>query len=336
MPPLDAMLPFLWPVGMVAGFLLIDEGARLITDCAVLIARKTGYSRFVVGVLLVSFLAALPELLITLLAVSKGSTDLALGNVLGANIVDIGVIVGVSAVILPIAINREMVTRDAIFILTIAIISSALLSDGRLDRIDGLVLLLLFVPYSITLLTAGRTVPQKEIRQSLKDVRIELRLIGRLTGGKVKVRAGIHWLVIGIVLAVVGAELVTTSAIELSKFFGVSEWLIGITIVAVGGSLPDIAAAYHAARRGQSELALGIALGAETFTIIFTLGIVGLGFPTGFAVAPVVPALVMRVVLPFSLLLFMLTKWKVERWEGAVLLALFATFIIASAVAEMV
>lgn len=327
----DVLAPFLWSIGIIVGFLLLNEGAKLITDNAVVVARKSGYSRFVVGVLVVSVLTALPEVLVSLFALEKDSPSLALANAFGSHTVNVSFVIGISAMIIPIAVKREMVTRDAIFLLIITLVATALILDGDLTFWEGGILILLFIPYAINLLSAKTTIPPKEIRESLKDVRIELTLIGKLSGKKVKIKAGKLWLVLGIVIAVGSAYLVTESALNVSELFGVNEWFIGISIVAIGTTLPDIMAGYHAARRGHGDLALAIGIGASIFTILLILGLMGIFYPAVFGSAGVslmMPMIIGMNVIMLSLLFFMIRGWTVTKSEGVVLFLMYIAILL--------
>lgn len=328
---LEVLVPFLWVGGIIVGFLLLNEGAKLVTDNAVAVARKSGYSRFVIGVLVVSVLTALPEVLVSLFAMEKGSPSLALANAFGSHTVNVSFVIGLSAMILPIAVKREMVTRDAIFLLIITLVASALLLDGDLTFLEGGILILLFVPYAINLLSAKTTISPKEMKESLKDVRIELMLIGRLSGRKVKIKAGKLWLLLGIMIAIGSANLVTECALQISRIFGVNEWFIGITIVAIGTTMPDIMAGYHAARKGYGDLALAIGIGASIFTMLLSLGLMGIFYPTFFGSAELtlmIPMIVGTNIVMCSLLIFMIRGWKLTRGEGFILFLMYIAVLL--------
>ncbi|MEW5760066.1 MAG: sodium:calcium antiporter [Candidatus Thermoplasmatota archaeon] len=316
---------------IIMGFLSLNLGAMLISDCATVVAKRSGFSRFIIGMLVVSTLAALPEVLISISALSKSAPSLALGNAIGSHIVNISFIIGLSAVIMPLIIRKEMITRDAVFLLTITLVSSALILDGNLAFIDGIVLCLLFIPYLVNLITTRRALTKVEIKEAMKEVRVELKLIGHLTGKKITVRAGMIWLIGGIFLAVVGAEFVTRGGIEICEKFRISQWFVGISIVAIGGSSPDIMAAYHAARKGMTDLALAIGIGASTFTFLLTIGIVGiLGslFPVRYELSSIIPTVIAMNILTLLLVLFMISGYKLSRLEGGILLSGYIIYIV--------
>jgi len=305
------------------GLIFLDEGSNLISDNATVVARRAGSSRFAIGILVVSTLASMPETLVSLLAMHAGSNDIAMANALVSIIVNISFIIGLSAIIMPLRTTREMITRDAVFLLTMTIVVSALLLDGNLSRLDGIVLLLLYIPYAINLWIAEKRMGKEEIHASLKDVFAELMLFGRIFNRGFKVRAGPIWLVVGIFMAVLGAEFLTRGSIEVSKSMGISEWLIGATIVAVGTSIPDIAAAYHATRKGMTDLALASGIGANITSILLTLGLMGLVYPLAFDVSHVLPTIIAMNVLTFTLFIFMALGRTLTRRQGAVLFSFY-------------
>ena len=309
------------------GFIVLNQGAKFLTDNAVGIATRLGRSRFVVGALLVSSLAAIPEVLVSALALEEGSPGIALGNALASNVVTLAFVIGLSAVIVPIRSTREIVLRDAVFLATVTVVASALLLDGTLSAYDGLALVALFVPYTVNLLIAQKRVAPSEIDTEIAEMKIELEMTGWIFGRRVEIRAGLPWLVFGVVWAVMGAQFIVMGAIQLAAETGVSEWFLGITVVALGTSLPDIAAAYHATRKGYSDLALGEGLGACVVTALLTLGIMGMLRPTTYSATVMVPALGVLIASSFLLLGFMLGGWRVSRRAGSVLIAAYFVMV---------
>jgi len=313
--------------GIALGFVLLNQGAKFLTDNAVGLATRIGRSRFVIGALLVSTLSALPEVLVSAIALEEGSPQIALGNALASNVVTLAFVIGLSALIVPIRSTREVVLRDAVFLSTVTVVSAALLLDGTLSAYDGLALVALFVPYTVNLLIAQKRVQPEELDAAVRDMRIELEMTGWLFGRKVEIRAGVHWLAFGVIWAVMGAQFIVIGAIQLAANAGISEWILGITVVAFGTSLPDIAAAYHATRKGYSDLALGEGLGACVVTALLTLGIMGILSPTSYSVLMIVPALIVLTATSFLLLAFMLGGWSVSRRAGIVLIAAYVVMV---------
>ena len=314
---LDALL--LWLGAIAIGFVLLNQGAKFLTDNATRIAGRIGRSRFVVGALFVSTLSALPELLVSGIAAEEGSPDIALGNALASTVVTLAFVIGVSALLRPIKTTREIVLRDAVFLAIVTVVAATLLLDGNLTQYEGVALIALFVPYVLNLAISQRTGPAAEIQERIEDLEIGLAFTGWIFGRKVVVRAGLKWLVFGILWSVMGAQFLVQGAIGLSTAMGMNPWFIGITVVALGTSLPDIAAGWHATRRGYTDLVLGEGIGASVVTTLLTLGLIGILRPTSHSVELLLPVVGAMVFTSFLLLALMLGGWRITSRSGAVL-----------------
>jgi cation:H+ antiporter len=319
--------PWVWVALTIPAFFVLNEGAKLVTDSAALIARRSGRSKFVVGVLLVSTLGALPEVLVAMLALRDKVPDLAIGSALGSHILNASFMIGLPAVFIPITIRREVLARDVVFLAVITLVTSALLLDGNLTVIEGTVLMLLFLPYAANLLATGRLQSQTVIEELAQETEIELELIGRVVNRHVAVKAGVRWVIIGVALLFVGAQFVTLGAESLLTLFHIHPFFIGITVVSIGTSLPDIAAAIQSVRRGHPDLALAIGIGASIFTMLLTLGLMGIVFPQTFQVRELTNTLVMMAAQILFLLLFSVTGRAIHRWEGAILFAFYPLYV---------
>src|SRR3989449_5794593 len=189
---------------------------------------------------------------------------------------------------------------------------------GRIGR-SRFVLGALFVPYVLNLAISQRTGPAEEIRERIEDLEIGLAFTGWIFGRKVVVRAGLKWLVFGILWSVMGAQFLVQGAIGLSNAMGLNPWFIGITVVALGTSLPDIAAAWHATRLGYTDLVLGEGIGASVVTTLLTLGMIGILRPAAHSVELLLPVVGAMVFTAFLLLALMLGGWRITSRSGAVL-----------------
>lgn len=318
---------WLWVGLMVPAFFVLNEGAKLVTDNAAIIARRSGRSKFVIGVLLVSTLGALPEVLVAVFALFQGAEDLAIGSALGSHILNASFMIGLPAVFIPLAIKRDILARDIVFLTVVTLVVAALLMDGDLTAIEGAVLVLLFIPYAANLLSAGRLAPEAELRQMAEESEIELELMGRMFNRPVRIQAGVRWVLFGVALLILGAHFVTEGAVALFHLFGISEFFLGITVVAVGTSLPDIAAAIQAVRRGHPDLALAIGIGASIFTMLLTLGIMGMGFPSQFELRSLWNTIIVMAAQILFLLLFSSTGRAISRWEGAILFGFYPLYV---------
>ena len=311
-----ALLPI-----VAAGFVVLNQGAKFVTDNAVAVSRNFGVSRFVIGMLVVSTLAAMPEVIVSLFALQEGAKSIALGNSLGSSVVTIAFVVGLAAVIVPIKVTREIIMRDAVFLMTFTIVASVLLLDGNLTFLEGIALIILFVPYTMNLLLIERSTDPKELEESMEDATVQLELMGHLFGRKIEIRAGIQWLVFGIIWTVLGAELIVRGSMGIVNDFGLNPWLLSITIVAIGTTLPDIAAAYHAAKRGFGDLALGEGIGANIVGLLLTLGLMGIIRPFGFPISDVLPILAVLNLGTFLMLVFMVKGMRISQIGGLILVS---------------
>jgi len=315
----------LWSVLVVPiiaiGFVVLNQGAKFITDNALMLSRTFNISRFVIGMLVVSTLAAMPEVLVSLIALGEGAEGLALGNGIASNVVTIAFVIGLTAIIVPLKVTREMIMRDAVFLMTVTIVASVLLLDGALSFFEGIALMILFVPYTMNLLLVKRGTDEKQLEKSIEDAMIQLELMGNIFGRKIEIRAGPQWLVFGILWTVMGAEFVVRGALELTDEFGIDPWLLGISVVALGTTLPDIAASYHAARRGFGDLALGEGIGASIVTVLLTLGLMGITNPFEFGSAKILPLIIVLNISTFLVLVFMLKGMRITQLGGVVLMS---------------
>lgn len=315
------------------GFLVLNEGAKFLTDNAAVVAKRLGTNHFTIGALLVSTLAAIPEVLVSVLALREGSTEIALSNALASNVVTIAFVIGLTAVFLPIRTNRETVLRDGVFLATVTIVAAAILLDGVLSFYDGLALIALFVPYTVNLAIAQHRAGPNDLARAMDEFKLELEYSGALFSRKITLRKGVPWLLFGVVWAVIGAQFIASGAIGLTADLGVSPWFIGLTVVAIGTSLPDIVAAYHATRRGYTEMTLGLGIGACVVTSLLTLGTMGLVQPTTYAVSPIIPTIGVMVATTVMLLVFLLAGWKISRMGGIALMGSYVSMVALNALA---
>jgi len=305
----------------VLGFVLLIKGADCLVDGASAIARRFNVSDLVIGLTVVAFGTSTPELFVNILASAQGNTDIAIGNILGSNIANVFLILGIAALIYPLSVSRGTVWKEIPFGLLAAIVLGLMTNDRMIDgggsslltRSDGLVLLAfftIFLYYSFSI--------AKEIEGM--DEHVSVETVG-LAKSSLLVIIGLSGLTLGGKWIVDGAVTVATS-------FGMSESLVGLTIVAVGTSLPEMATSAMAAYKKNVEIAVGNVVGSNIFNIFFVLGISStikaLPFQTK-------NNLDIGVVILASLLLFLFMftgkRRSLDRWEGAVFLLLYAGYI---------
>lgn len=297
----------------VVGLTVLAVGAELFIRGAVRVARKFGVSPFVIGLTLVGFGTSAPELVVNLSAAFQSNPELAIGNVVGSNIANVGLILGMAAVIRTLDAEMRLLKVETPLVLVASIAVWVMSLDGDLGRVDAAILLVMFAAVMVYIvLSAKREKP--EVKEE----------IGKSVPKPESMWVSLLFLVLGLGGLIGGAQLMVDSAVHLAESWGMSKTLIGLTIVAVGTSLPELASTVAAAYRGQSDIAVGNVVGSNLFNLLLILG-------TTSAICPLpVDAGVKWFDLPVMtgfallLLLVLVNGLKVYRWEGAMLLLAYA------------
>jgi cation:H+ antiporter len=312
-------LTMIW-LELLGGLVLLVAGAELLVRGSVGIARRLGVSSLLIGLTLVGFGTSSPELVASVTAAIKGSPGIAVGNVVGSNICNVFLILGLSALFAPLAITRAAFLRDGPVLIAVtgALIGVCLLGD--LPRWVGLAFVGLLIAYIVW---CYRT--EKQEGSAAAHVHEDEAATVPPFGGSLAV--GIAASLAGLLLLVVGAYLLVAGAIELARNFGISETIIGLTVIAVGTSLPELATSVVAAARGQSDVAFGNVVGSNIYNILGILGITALVQPI--PVPMEIVAFDIWVMLASSLLLvmFAMTGWRINRWEGAIFVGVYGLYI---------
>ncbi len=302
------------------GLVILYYGAEFFIKGAVRLARAFGISPYVIGLTLVGFGTSAPELAINLSAALGGANDLAIGNVVGSNIANIGLILGICAIVQPLVVHMRLLKREVPILLVVSFGLLGLTWDGRLDRLDaGLLLLGLMVMTWYVYRSA------KEVKPEVKE---ELAAYAAHQGN----RSSLAWdgllILAGLIGLVAGAECMVRSAVELARLWGMSELMIGLTIVAIGTSLPELAASGVAAYRGETDIAVGNVIGSNLFNILLILGATAMAAPL--TVAPAANHLEIPIMLGFTVLLvpILWRSFRVKRREGFFLLACYVGYLI--------
>ena len=302
---------------VAGGLVLLVGGADAFVRGASALALRLGWSPLVVGFTVVAFGTSAPELAVSLEAAFGGSGDLALGNVLGSNVANVGLILGASALVRSAAVAPDLLRRDVPALLIASVVLAGLLLDDRLSRADGTVLLLGLVGY------VAFTLRQSD---SAAAEGLEAPAEARAASGWRTAALSLG----GLIALVLGADVLIGGATGLAATLGVPEPVIGLTLVAVGTSLPELATSLTAALRGQADLAVGNVVGSNIFNVLGVLGTSALVRPLvateGAATAGWTgTGAVVAAALLASLLLW--TGRRLDRWEGAVLLAAYAAYL---------
>ncbi len=307
------------------GLVLLVIGAEALVKGASRMAVLAGVSPLVIGLTVVSFGTSAPELAVSVSAAYNGTADIALGNVVGSNICNVLLILGLSAVIVPLVVHRQLVRLDVPVMIVSSGVMWLMCLDGMVSRLDGVLLFGALIVYLIFLIRMSRreqracaeVAPLDGIEatcdRSPKAIVLNLLLIAL---GLTMLMLGSHWLVAG--------------AVQLATAMGLSELVIGLTVVAVGTSLPEIATSVMAAIRGQRDIAVGNVVGSNIFNILCILGITGIVAPDGIAVPA--SALVLDIpfmtAVAFACLPIFFVGHRIDRWEGVLFLIYYAAYTI--------
>ncbi len=312
---LNAVLPYAL---MTFGLVLLYFGAEWLVGGSAKMAVRFGVKPLLVGLTIVAFGTSAPELVVSVQSALAGVGGIAVGNVVGSNIVNIGLILGLSAVISPIHITRKLLRFDVPVVVGASFLVWWILSDGVVSVLDGVILLALFTTYiGFNIISAKR---EKDVTPP------EMEEI--LTKKKDPVSKDLFFIIAGLTLLVMGARLLVQGAVEIATRFGISEAVIGLTIVSIGTSLPELATSIVAAVKKQNDIAVGNIIGSNLFNIFCILGVAGVLGPINFGGIELRDILVM-LVLAVLLLPMLWTRFTLHRWEGAILLAIYGGYLVA-------
>ncbi len=301
-----------WLLAAIA-IVLIGKGAQQVVETAARIAKRLRISELIVGLTLVAAATSLPELGVTLVAAFEEHPDISVGNIVGSNIFNLGFILGAIAVIRPIPTTRMLVRRDgSALILATFLLLVLIVSDLRLDRSDGVILLAGMGLYLAVVFSIGR------IQWLEPGLALALRGDRRNRGDPLKALRALAGLALGIALLALGSHLLVNSAIPIARSFGVSHWVIGVTVVAAGTSAPEFATSLVGVLRGRYDISVGNVIGSDLFNLLGVLGVAGLLHPQ--AVAPGARASIIALtVMVVLVVVFARPGWRLSRSEGLVL-----------------
>jgi len=297
---------------VLLGIALLYGGGEFLIRGAVVIARAIGVSTWVIGMTVVAAATSMPELAATVLSFFRGAPSLGLGNVVGSNIANIGLILGITAMISPVRPEARTLMREIPFMILISLLMIlTALSGFRLVRLEGLVLFLVGMGYWVLL------VRERDPR-ALEEFEKEFGWTGRASLAVVQVIGGM-------LLLVGGSHALVEGGVALARALGVSERIIGLTLIAVGTSLPELASTLVAALKNEPDIVLGNVVGSNIFNIASVLAVAVMLHPVTVERGMVPDFLVMMV---FSLLLYLLARnHLIRRWHGGVMLGLYALYI---------
>lgn len=288
---------------LAVGFVLLVKGADWFVDGAAGIARKFRIPQLVIGLTIVAMGTSAPEAAVSISAALKGSADITIGNIVGSNILNILIILGLASLIVPIAVAKATIKVDMPFMLLISAVLLVLGWDGTVTLGDGLILAAFFVGYIGYLLYDAKKHPEISEGEFLRDLSLPKSLM---------------WTALGLALIILGSNVAVDAATEIARILGLSERFIGLTIVALGTSLPELFTSVMAARKGNADIAIGNIVGSNIFNILFVVGLSALIIPVPFAAAFRIDTLV---AIGAGVLLWLFSlRGKLVRWHGAVML----------------
>ena len=331
---MDILLYFLL---LVLGLVLITIGADVLTNGAVIIAERLGVSQLVIGLTIVGLGTSAPELVVSITSALANKPDIAIANVIGSNITNIFLILGLSAIIYPLRVSHYVMKRDIPVVLLVTVVCLVMASDRLLagalveniiDRGEGIILLCMLLFYLYFAFLSAR-------REDTLDV-AAIQQEDAAVGADVTPKQSITTLLLslvkligGLALLIIGGRLFVSNASEIARSWGVSEAIIGLTIVAIGTSLPELATSVVAAIKRQPDLAMGNIVGSNIFNILFILG-------SSATITPLVPSgihfidYIMMLVAVFLLFIFsnLLGRATISRQEGVILLSIYVAYMI--------
>ncbi|MCW9007822.1 MAG: calcium/sodium antiporter [Marinobacter sp.] len=305
---------------IIAGLILLVWSADKFVEGSATTASHFGMPPLLIGMVVVGFGTSAPEMAVSALAASQGNPGLALGNAYGSNITNIALILGITALLAPIAVHSQVMRKELPILILVTGFAGWQLWDGDLSRMDAIGLMLAFVVLIGWSIYQGLRQPDDALAKEMTE---EVNAM--------PVRKAILWLVVGLLLLIISSRILVWGAVDLATTFGISDLVIGLTIVAVGTSLPELASSIIAARKGEHDLALGNILGSNLFNTLAVVGIAGLIAPM-----PVAPEVLTRdfpVMAALTLVLFAMCygfrgPGRVNRFEGSALLLAFVAYTV--------
>ena len=304
------------------GFAILIKSADWLVNSAASLANKIGVSALVIGLTIVAFGTSAPELVVNVISSLKGANEMVFGNIVGSNIANIYLVVGLGALLYPLLIKSQTLFKEiplmilgglALIILSLDILFGK--DTNVIDLSDGIMLLLLFavfVYYIINVALNEKRSVEKEFKKQIKDQNTLVSIV---------------LIIISLIGLFIGGKLVVTNAVSLATLLGVSQKMIGLTIVAIGTSLPELVTAVVAALKKQADIAIGGIVGSNIFNTLFVLGISATIGPITLN-TPIKFDLSIMLIAFLLLFLFSLTKRKIEKWEGFVFIVIYLSYML--------
>ena len=309
-------------LAVLAGLLLLVWSADRFVEGAAATAKHLGMSPLLIGMVIMGFGTSAPELVVSVMASLDGNPGIALGNAYGSNIANIALILGLTAVIAPIAVHSQVIRRELPILLAVTAVAALQVHDGEITRPEGIVLLVLLVGLLGWNIYQGRRGQVDALGGEVEQ---------ELAAHPMPLKKALIWVAIGLVLLVASSRLLVWGAVDIAQFFGVSDLVIGLTVVAIGTSLPELASSIAAIRKNEHDMALGNVIGSNLFNTLGVVGLAGVIHPV--LAEPEVFTRDMLVMGALTLALFLFAygfrgPGRITRIEGSLLLAVFVGYTV--------
>ncbi|SDH31062.1 cation:H+ antiporter [Vibrio xiamenensis] len=303
---------------LIVGLVLLVWSADKLVYGSAALARNFGISPLVIGMTILAMGSSAPEMMVSATAALEGKTDTAVGNVLGSNIANIALILGITALIKPLSISSEVLRRELPLMIGVTLVAGAILWNDHLGFYEGVLLFVLFAAFIIAMIRISR---KEQNKNDLLLSEQESEIPKGVSNGR-----AVLWVVVGLILLPIAADLLVKNAVVIAKYFGMSDLVIGLTIIAIGTSLPELAASLAGVLKGEDDMAVGNIIGSNVFNILAVMGIPGILNPS--VLSEYAMGRDFWVMLGVSILLVIMALGKsrsINRIEG---LILFLSFVV--------
>ncbi len=301
-------------VWLLISLVILYYGAEGLVLGASSLAKRFRISALVIGLTIVSIGTSMPELIVSIKAAMNGQSALSIGNVLGSNLFNIGIILGLSAIIYPLAVKRQLLKFDVPVMILTSVLFLILFLDSTISFIEAILMVVLFISYTLYLLLTSKKNQNKQADSADDDIKLTKHWA-----------LDVFFMVVGLIALVYGSDLLVVNATIIAERLGMSEAMIGLTIVAAGTSMPELATSVVAAIKKRSDIAIGNIVGSNIFNILLILGVAGIIQPISTPDISYIDSLSV-VVLGIILWLFMKLGASIRRWQGAVFVLLYVIY----------
>ena len=299
-------------ISIIIGFILLMWSADRLVEHASIVAKNLGVSTFLVGIIIIGFGTSAPELFVSALASWEGNGNLAIGNALGSNITNIGLVLGSAAFFSSFQISRQTASQEIPLVLLAGIISVMIIYDGLLSRVDGILLFILLSAFLIWSALKPSNEATEELPSSLQGSNTAKELL---------------WSIACIALLIASSKILVFGAVKIATIFGVSQLIIGLTVIAIGTSLPELAASISAAKQGVHNMIVGNIIGSNIFNTLGVLGMTGLVKSTPIDTAALSRDYPVMFAFTIALLLFAVIQKKLSKFSGFILLIAYLSYL---------